>query len=85
MLNRALGGHLVAFVDLLSCCFPLVKVVFTIPFYCAHIASVAVYLRACALSPPGLYIAMRNFAGTVALALELALGLKRCLSASQGI
>ena len=64
---------------------PLVKVVFAAPFLlCAHIASAAVHRHACAL-PLGLHIAMRNFAGTVALALALALELKRCLNAIQGI
>ena len=56
LLSRALGGHLVAFVDLLSCCFPLVKVVFAVPFLlCARIASAAVHRRACALSPQSPY------------------------------
>ena len=50
LLSRALGGHLVAFVDLLSCCSSWQKSSLQYPFYCACIASAAVHWRACALS-----------------------------------
>ena len=51
LLSRALGGHLVALVDLLSCCFPLVKVVFAVPFLlCTHCQCCS--SSACMCTPP---------------------------------